>query len=128
MGNVRDRWAVQEGQNRGLNTDHSNDTFGSLVVTNKIESAQQVSYLVQCSVCHATGQRVTQKQLEDPKFVVKCANAGCGKTSTPRTYDAAVYEQQRPEAILSARDRQEAAVRQAEIAELAKGESDAENS
>jgi hypothetical protein len=115
MGSVRSRLEVKEGQNRGLNTDHSNDVFGNLVVTNKIENAKQVSYLVKCSVCNATGQRVTQKQLEDPKFVVKCANAGCGQTSAPRTYEAGVYEQQKPEARLSARDRQEAAVRQAEI-------------
>jgi hypothetical protein len=67
-------------------------------------------------VCHATGQRVTQKQLEDPQFVVKCGNAGCGQTSAPRTYDAAVYEQQKPEARLSARDRADAAKRTAEIA------------
>jgi hypothetical protein len=127
MGNVRERLEVKEVQNRGLNTDHSNDTFGSLAVTNKIENAKQVSYALQCSVCNATGQRVTQKQLEDPKFVVKCANAGCGQTSAPRTYEAGVYEQQRPEARGSSRDRADAAKRQAEIAELEKGESNGSN-
>jgi hypothetical protein len=121
MSSVRERLEIQAGQNRGLGTDHSNDVFGSLTVTNKIENAKQVSYLVRCSVCGATGQRVTQKQLEDPKFEVKCANAGCGKTSAPRSYDAAVYEQQKPEARISARDRADAAKRAEEIAELEQG-------
>lgn len=118
MSSVRERLAVQEGQNRGLNTDHSNDTFGSLVVTNKVENAKAVSYLVRCSVCGATGQRITQQQLEDPKFVVKCANAGCGQTSEPRKYDASVELQQKDGAAGSARQRAEAAARAKEIAEM----------
>jgi hypothetical protein len=115
MSSVRERLEIQAGQNRGLGTDHSKDSFGSLVVTNKVENAKEVSYLVQCAVCGTSGQRVTQKQLEDPKFVVKCANVGCGKKSAPRSYDAAVYEQMKPEARISQRDRAEAAAREAEI-------------
>jgi hypothetical protein len=115
MGSVRERLAVEAGQNRGLNTDHSNDKFGSLVVTNKVENAKEVSYLVQCSICGATGQRVTQKQLEDPKFVVKCANAGCGLKSAPRVYEAGVEERLRQDAVFSPRQRAEAAARAAEI-------------
>lgn len=122
MSNVRERLAVEAGQNRGLNTDHSNDTFGSLVVTNKVESAKAVSYLVRCSVCGATGQRITQQQLEDPKFVVKCANAGCGQTSAPRSYDASVQIQQRDGTAGSARQRVEAAARAKEIAEMEGGQ------
>jgi hypothetical protein len=114
-GSVRDRMAVEASPNRGLNTDHSADTFGSLVVTNKVENAREVSYLVRCSICGATGQRVFQRQLEDPKFVVKCANAGCGQTSAPRVYEAGVQERLRQDAVSSPRARAEAAARAKEI-------------
>ena len=117
-GNVRERLEVQAGQNRGLGTDHSHDVFGSLIVTNKVENAKEVSYLVRCSVCGATGQRVSQKQLEDPKFVIKCANAGCGQTSAPRTYEANVGVQLRQDAIGSPRQRMEAEERAKAIAEM----------
>jgi hypothetical protein len=115
MGSVRERLAVEAGQNRGLNTDHSNDKFGSLVVINRVENAKNVSYLMQCSICGATGQRVTQQQLEDPKFVVKCANAGCGKQSAPRSYTAGVEVQLKKEIISSPRARAEAAAREKEM-------------
>jgi hypothetical protein len=116
MSSVRERMAVQAGQNRGLNTDHSHDVFGSLVVTGKVENAKAVSYTLRCAVCGSTGQRVTQQQLEDPKFVVKCANLGCGQTSAPRSYDASVQIQQRDGTAGSARQRADAAARAAEIA------------
>jgi len=103
--------SVEAGQNRGLNTDHSHDTFGSLVVINKAENAKAVSYILRCTICNCTGQRVTQAQLEDPKFEVRCANAGCGKTSAPRSYEAGVQQQLRPDAVGSARQRAEAAAR-----------------
>jgi hypothetical protein len=115
MSSVRDRLVVDAGQNRAPNTDHSADTFGSLVVTNKVEDAKEVSYLVRCSICGATGQRVTQKQLEDPKFEVRCANAGCGKQSAPRSYDANVEVQLKKEIISSPRARAEAAAREKEM-------------
>jgi len=122
MSGVRDRLVVEAGQNRGLNTDHSSDVFGSLVVTNKIENAKQVSYLVRCTVCGCTGQRVTQAQLEDPKFEVKCANSGCGQTSAPRTYEAGVQQRVREDAISSPRQRADAAARAKEIAEMEEGQ------
>lgn len=114
MSSVRERMSVEAGQNRGLNTDHSHDTFGSLVVINKVENAKQVSYLVRCNICNCTGQRITQAQLEDPKFVVKCANAGCGQTSAPRQYEANVEQQLNKNVVMSPRQRQEQAASQAE--------------
>ena len=116
MGSVRDRMTVEAGQTRGLNTDHSTDTFGSLVVTNRVENAKEISYLVRCAVCGATGQRIFQRQLEDPNFVVKCANAGCGQTSAPRVYDASVQQRVREDIVFSPRQRAEAAARAKEIA------------
>jgi hypothetical protein len=118
MSSVRERMAVQAGQNRGLNTDHSHDVFGSLVVTNKVENASGISYLLRCTICNSSGQRVTQQQLENPTFVVKCANAGCGQTSAPRTYEANVGIQLRQDAISSPRQRADAAEREKAIAEM----------
>lgn len=115
---MRERLAVEAGQNRGLNTDHSNDVFGSLVVTNKVENAKAVSYLVRCSICGCTGQRITQQQLEDPKFVVKCANLGCGQQSAPRSYDASVEQRVREDVVMSPRARAEQTAREAEVKRL----------
>jgi len=115
MGSVRERMSVEAGQNRGLNADHSHDTFGSLVVVNKVENAKAVSYILRCSICNCTGQRISQAQLEDSKFVPKCANAGCGQTSeTRRTHaEAGVQERLRDDAVLSPRQRAEQAASRA---------------
>ena len=126
MSGVRDRITVEAGQNRGLNTDHSHDVFGSLVVTNKVENAKAVSYILRCTICNCTGQRVTQAQLEDPKFEVRCANAGCGQTSAPRNYDANVEQRMRADVVLSPRQRAEQAATAAERAAFEEG-SNAEN-
>jgi hypothetical protein len=110
---VRGRTTVQAGQNRGLNTDHSADKFGSLAVINKAENARGVSYIVRCEICGCTGQRITQAQLNDAKFVPVCANVGCGQQSAPRTREASVQIRQREDVVMSPRQRAEAAASQA---------------
>jgi hypothetical protein len=115
---VRSRLAVEAGQNRGLNSDHAGETWGTLVVTNRVENARGVgSYMTKCLQCGQSGQRITQAQFEDNRSEIKCCNPGCGKQSdTRRTYaEAGVQQRVREDAVGSARQRIDAAAREAEI-------------
>jgi hypothetical protein len=118
MSSVRERMLVEAGQNRGLNTDHAGETWGTLVVTNRVENARGVvSYITRCTQCGTSGQRITQAQFEDKRYEIKCGQPGCGKTSdTRRTYaEAGVQQQLRKEVVMSPRERREAAARAAEV-------------
>ena len=113
-GGVRDRMAVQSGNNRGLGTDHSGETWGTLQVTHRAENVRGgVSYIVRCTQCGQSGQRITQAQFEDSKFVIECSNPGCGKVSEPREQRASVEIRQREGVIMSPRQRAEAAASKA---------------
>jgi hypothetical protein len=111
---VRDRMAVQSGNNRGLGSDHSGETWGTLQVTHRAENARGVvSYITKCTQCGQSGQRITQAQFEDSRYEIKCCNPGCGKVSAPREYRASVEIRQREDVVMSPRQRAEAAASKA---------------
>jgi hypothetical protein len=112
---VRDRMAVQSGNNRGLGSDHSGETWGTLQVTHRAENARGVvSYITKCTQCGQSGQRITQAQFEDSRYEIKCCNPGCGQVSAPRIREgASVQIKQRDDVVFSPRQRAEAAAAQA---------------
>ena len=113
---VRDRAVVQSGNNRGLGSDHSGETWGTLQVTHRAENARGVvSYIVRCTQCGTSGQRITQAQFEDSRYEIKCGQPGCGKQSETRRQpsEASVQIRQREDVVMSPRQRAEAAAAQA---------------
>ena len=112
---VRDRMAVQSGNNRGLGSDHSGETWGTLQVTHRAENARGVvSYITKCTQCGQTGQRILQAQFEDSRYEIKCSNPACGQpASAPRTREASVQIRQREGVVMSPRARAEAAAAKA---------------
>ncbi len=112
---VRDRVVVQSGNDRGLGSDHSGEVWGTLQVTHRAENAKGVvSYITKCTQCGQSGQRITQAQFEDSKYVIACCNPGCGKVSAPReSREASVQIRQREDVVMSPRARAEAAAAKA---------------
>jgi hypothetical protein len=117
-GSVRDRMAANNsGPDRAVTTDHSTSQWGSISVTQRIENARQVSYLLACS-CGATGQRVSQQELASGVVPVCrfCNGAGTAPGDARRASEASVQQRIREDAVSSPRQRAEAAARAAEIA------------
>jgi hypothetical protein len=118
---VRDRLTVQSGPNRGIGSDHSGETWGTLQVTHRAENARGVvSYITKCTQCGQSGQRILQAQFEDSKFVIACCNPACGKVSAPREQRASVQERVREDIVFSPRQRADMAARAAEQAAFEK--------
>jgi hypothetical protein len=117
MSSVRERLeqVSSSGPDRAATTDHATSQWGTISVTQRIENARQVSYLLACS-CGATGQRVSQQELAAGVVPVCrfCNGTGTAPGDTRRV--AGVAEQQlKKEIISSPRARAEAAAREKEM-------------
>ena len=113
---VRDRMtANNSGPDRAVTTDHATSQWGTIGVTQKIENARQVSYLIACS-CGAQGQRVTQQELASGVVPVCrfCNGTGTAPGDARRTAGVA-EERLRQDAVSSPRQRAEAAAREKEM-------------
>jgi len=120
MGSVRDNLKYNQtpaGPNRGTDTDHSNETFGTLKVTARRESSRGYTYELTCSVCGAHGITVTQQAISEGKAPKRCPVAGCGITVARPERRTATFEP-RQGLTGSARQRYEAQQRQAEVESL----------
>lgn len=113
MSSVRERYEGTSNNepSRAVTTDHATSTWGTLSVTNRIENARQVSYLLTCS-CGATGQRVTQQELASGTTPIcrLCHGTGNapGDTTRQRTAgEAGVQERIREDIVFSPRQRAE---------------------
>lgn len=125
MSSVRERLYGADNNNgpdRAVTTDHSTSRWGTISVTQRIESQKQVSYLLACS-CGSTGQRVTQQELASGVVPVCrfCNGTGVVPGDARRTSDASVQERVREDIIFSPRQRAEQAARKAEQEAFEKG-------
>lgn len=95
---------------------------GLVSITGRIENGRGFRWKAHCSAPTCNCDFVVEHSYLVNGGELRCVASGHSATLIVerRTYEAGVYEQQKPEARLSARDRQEAAVRQAEIAQLEK--------
>jgi hypothetical protein len=70
--------------------DYTNEAFGTMQLTQKMQGSQRISYGMTCSRCGATGQRVTQDDLARG-ITPTCKNSGCGSTAIAERRQA-VYD------------------------------------
>jgi hypothetical protein len=115
LSSVRERWLENnDGPNRGVNTDHSQESWGNVKTTNTIHSTTGIAYQVTCQVC-GSQMRVTQKQINEG-YIPKCLSSSCGVTGDT-TRRAGIAEQRvRQDVISSPRQRAEMAARAVEQA------------
>ena len=121
MSSVRERYegtSNNSGPDRAVTTDHATSKWGTLSVTQRIENARQVSYLLACS-CGAQGQRVTQQELASGTVPVcrLCNGTGTVPGDAPRRAGTA-EQRMKQDIIMSQRQRAEMKARAKEPSDL----------